>query len=164
VLTVLLIVHYYRSRRGAKAILNRLRDEINANYGYIGGKPRINKGPCGRFAKAFREEWNTRFSKKINIAFVMSRDGSICYHVLVKLPDGRYFDGGNGVMSRWRLLMRFPLASSVEEMVEFDPYLLSYRTNGLNRDYPYCPNYSDCTTAMIIKKHLALLAKKSDEF
>src|SRR5438045_7408624 len=79
--------------------LAELRDEINSHYGFREGVPRVNLGPCGRVARDFREEWNATFSQKINIAFVMSADKSQCYHVLVKLPDGRFFDGGNGVMS-----------------------------------------------------------------
>jgi hypothetical protein len=47
----------------------------------------------------FREEWNARFKKRVNIVFVMTFDGDHCMHVLVKLPDGNYFDGGNGVIS-----------------------------------------------------------------
>lgn len=37
------------------AILNHLRDEINANYGYNSTTPRVNCGPCIRFAIAFRD-------------------------------------------------------------------------------------------------------------
>src|SRR5689334_10854857 len=85
-------------------VLNELRNEINSQYGLRDGVPRINLGPCGRFAKAFREEWNVRFSRKTHIAFVMSQDDSVCHHVLVQLPDGRYFDGGNGVMSEQALV------------------------------------------------------------
>src|SRR6476620_2759174 len=69
------------------AVLNHLRNEIDFNYGDRDGTPRINLGPCGRFAKAFREEWNARFPNHINIVFVMSPDGTYCHHVLVKLPD-----------------------------------------------------------------------------
>lgn len=85
------------------AALNRLRDDVNAAYGYREGVPRVNLGPCGRFAKAVREQWNARFSEKINIAFVMSQDNSMCHHVVVRLPDGSYFDGGNGVITREKL-------------------------------------------------------------
>jgi hypothetical protein len=64
---------YYRLRRNRRvAVLNSLRDDINAHYGYRNGAPCINWGPCGRFAKAFREQWNARFREKINIAFVMA--------------------------------------------------------------------------------------------
>ena len=37
------------------APLNSLHNEINIVYGYFDGKPRINLGPCGRFARDFRE-------------------------------------------------------------------------------------------------------------
>src|SRR5206468_12387765 len=97
------------------AALNRLRDDINSLYGFREGAPRINLGPCGRFAKAFREEWNARFTPKINIVFVMANDDSQCFHVLVRLPDGRYYDGGNGVMSADTLLAIYP-KSRIEEM------------------------------------------------
>jgi hypothetical protein len=46
-------------------VLNRLRDDLNAQYGYREGVPRINLGPCGRFAKAFREQWNTRLPETV---------------------------------------------------------------------------------------------------
>lgn len=32
-------------------VLNELSNEINSTYGYKDGIPRINIGPCGRFAK-----------------------------------------------------------------------------------------------------------------
>ena len=38
--------------------LNALRNDINARYGYRDGAPRINLGPCGRFARDFRVRWN----------------------------------------------------------------------------------------------------------
>src|SRR6187401_2783996 len=56
------------------AVLNELRDEINLTYGFVDGGPRINRGPCGRFARIFHEQWNARFKEKINIVFVMMPD------------------------------------------------------------------------------------------
>ncbi|HLK56897.1 MAG TPA: hypothetical protein VKU00_10045, partial [Chthonomonadaceae bacterium] len=47
------------------AVLNRLQDEINAAYGFRDGAPRINLGPCGRFARDFRERWKARFREEI---------------------------------------------------------------------------------------------------
>ena len=41
------------------AVLNALRNEINENYGFERGWPRVNRGPCGRFAKIFHEEWKS---------------------------------------------------------------------------------------------------------
>ena len=143
-------------------VLNALRDEINSVYGFVDGSPRINRGPCGRFAKLFREAWNARFKQKINIVFVMmpdKPDGVGCDHVLVKLPDGSYFDGGGGVMSAATLLKLFRAGDWIDEMKAFDLTLLDKRSYGLGRSYGLCPNYSDETTATIIEKHLVLLPK-----
>ena len=142
------------------AVLNGLRDEINSVYGFENGRPRINRGPCGRFAKAFFEQWNSRFPEKVTIAFVMmpdARDGVGCDHVLIKLPDGSYFDGGGGIMSTATLLQLFSPDDRIEDTVDFDLALLDKRSYGLNRSYRLCPNYSDEVTARIIEKHLALL-------
>lgn len=141
------------------AVLNGLRDEVNLTYGYVDGWPRIDRGPCGRFAKLFHEKWNARFRHKINIVFVMWADGSVCDHVLVKLPDGSYYDGGNGVISGVTLLREFRKGDRIEEMEDFDLSLLDKRFYGLGRSYELCPNYSDEITANIIEKHLALLPK-----
>jgi hypothetical protein len=146
------------------AVLNRLRNEINSAYGFIDFFPRVNSGPCGRFAKAFRERWNTRFSDKVEIAFLYQREGltdagdPICPHILVKLPDGSYFDGGLGVVSERALLKQFP-STRIEEMKKFDLKLLDRNAGGLNRNYPKCPDYSDDTTAKLIDQHLSLLPK-----
>src|SRR5262245_56919121 len=86
------------------AVLNSLRNTVNQTYGFKDGKPRVNSGPCGRFAKTFREQWNARFRDPVNIVFVMTDELTGCYHVLVKLPDGQYFDGGNGVITGPALL------------------------------------------------------------
>jgi hypothetical protein len=144
------------------AVLNGLRNEINLVYGFENGWPRINRGPCGRFAKLFREHWNARFKHKINIVFVMMSDisdGVGCNHVLVRLPDGTYYDGGSGVVPGETLLRQFGPKDRIEEMVQFNLELLDKRSYGLNRSYGLCPNYSDETTARIIEKHLALLPK-----
>jgi len=145
------------------AALNRLRNEINANYGYRDGVPRINLGPCGPFARAFREQWNARFKEKINIAFVMvnAPAGEFCGHVLLKLPDGSCFDGGNGVVTERTLRLQFP-GSRIEEMKKFDLKILDKNSGGLSRDYPNCPNYSANTTSKLIESHLALLPKDID--
>jgi hypothetical protein len=64
--------YYHLTRHSRGAILNGLRDDINAHYGHREGVPCINGGPCGRLAKAFRQQWNARFREKVNIAFVMT--------------------------------------------------------------------------------------------
>jgi hypothetical protein len=151
------------------AVLNQLRDEINSCYGYTNGTPRINRGPCGRFAKAFREKWNARFNEKVNIAFVMETHSSLCVHVVVKFPDGRYFDGGNGVISAQELLRMCPHCR-IDEMIDFDlnllnqrcDNLLNRRCDGLDYVYPICPKYTDDLTASLIENHLTLLTNGID--
>jgi hypothetical protein len=133
----------------AVAALNELRDQINGQYGFREGTPRVNLGPCGRVARDFREQWNNHFDQNIHIAFVMSRDRSMCQHVLVRLPNGNYFDGGNGVMTPARLLQIYP-DCLIDEMTKFDAKLLDKRSYGLGREYPSCHNYSDEITARLI--------------
>jgi hypothetical protein len=132
-------------------VLNRLRDEVNAAYGFRGGTPRINLGPCGRFARDFRERWNARFrDRPAHIIFVMADDGSQCHHVLVRLPDG------NGVTTVAALLALYP-QSHIDDMTEFDPTLLDRRSYGLGRSYPECPNYSDDLTRRLVDHYLGML-------
>ena len=141
----------------AKA-LTALCEDINAAYGLRGNDPRVNLGPCGRFARDFRERWNARFPDKAHIIFVMSNDGTQCHHVLVRLPDGNCYDGGNGLMTEARLLTIYP-DSHVEDMIEFDLALLNLRSYGLGRNYPECPNYSDALTRDLIDRHLASIPR-----
>src|SRR5205823_1220156 len=112
------------SRPDRDTVLNGLRDELNANYGDMAGTPRINCGPCARFALAFRERWNARFRAKVHLVCVLSLDRGECGHVALKLPDGRYFDGGNGVLSEQGLRTLYA-GHPIEEMVEFDRGLLA---------------------------------------
>jgi hypothetical protein len=138
------------------ATLNQLRDEINTAYGFRDGSPRVNLGPCGRFARDFRERWNARFREEVHVIFVMADDGSQCHHVLVRLPDGNCYDGGNGVISEQALLTLYREAH-LEDMTRFDAALLDRRSYGLGRAYPECPNYSDDLTRRLIDRHLAML-------
>ena len=140
--------------------LNALRNDINSRYGFRNGTPRINLGPCGSFARDFRERWNARFPEPVTIAFIMSNsDISNCFHVLVRLPEGRYFDGGNGVMTEKFLSSRYP-DGHIEEMKDFDFQLLDKRSYGLGRTYSECPNYSDEFTRQVIEKRLSELLIK----
>jgi hypothetical protein len=161
-LVTLTVRNYCLVRLGRVAVLNHLQDEITANYGYLDGFPSINRGPCGRLAKAFREQWNARFRENVNIAFVMPNDGGECCHVLIRLADGSYFDGGNGVLSE-EMLLRLHRDSRIEEMTEFDPKLLNQRSGGLDRYYGRCPDYSDAVTSRIIENHLAQLPSDLDD-
>ena len=142
------------------AALNTLRSDITARCGFRNGAPRVNLGPCGRFARDFRERWNARFREPVTIAFIMSNsDTSNCHHVLVKLPDGKYFDGGNGVVTEDFLRTLYP-DSHIDEMKQFDDELLDTRSYGLRRNYPECPNYSDEFTRKVIEKRLSELQAK----
>ena len=84
----------------------------------------------------------------------MSSDGATCHHVLIRLPDGRYFDGGNGVMAEAAVLRMYS-ESRIEEMKDFDLNLLDQRSYGLGRTYLACPNYSDAFTQQAIEKRLS---------
>jgi hypothetical protein len=152
--------HSPRPRRSEARteVLNGLRDDINAAYGFRDSTPRVNLGPCGRFARDFHVRWNERFADKCHVAFVMSADGSVCHHVVVRLPEGRFYDGGNGVVDAADLLALYP-GSRLEDMPDFDATLLDRRSYGLARTYPECPNYSDAFTRRIIDRHLALLPR-----
>ena len=141
-------------------LLNSLRNDITARYGFLDGAPRVNLGPCGRFARDFRELWNARLRQPITIAFIMSNsDTSNCHHVVVKLPDGKYFDGGNGVVTEEFLRTLYP-DSHIDEMKRFDHDLLDKRSYGLGRAYPECANYSDEFTRGAIETRLSELLTK----
>jgi hypothetical protein len=142
----------------SREVLNLLKDDLNAHYGFRDGVPRINLGPCGRFARDFFERWNARFPVPATIAFVMSKSGAECHHVVVKFSDGTYYDGGNGLMTETYLLSLFP-GSHTEEMKSFDLELLDKRSYGLGRQYPVCPNYSDKLTQQAIDTRLDQLLK-----
>ena len=135
------------------AVLNQLRNDLTARYGFRDGAPRINLGPCGRFARDFRERWNARFRDPVNIAFIMSGEGGLCHHVLVALPYGGYFDGGNGVVTESFLATLYP-GSRIEMMKPFDLKLLDQRSYGLDRNYPECETYSDEFTREAIDRRL----------
>lgn len=164
VLAAIAVSRSSSDRANRLVVLNGLRDEINATYGRDeNGTPRVNCGPCGRFATAFREQWNARFQEHVNIACVMSPDAKQCGHVVLKFAAGHFFDGGNGLMTEKELRMLIPAECSIEEMVEFDWRLLDERVGGLyHQHYSHCPNYSDQLTAEIIRKHLARLASDVD--
>jgi len=138
------------------AVLNRLRNALISTYGCLEGWPRINLGPCGRFARDLYEQWNARFNEKVNIVFLMTQDGSTCNHIVVRLPDGNLYDGGFGVVTNESYQMIIP-DIRLDEMKDFDLTLLDKWSYGLNRNYPNCPNYSDDGTRKLIANHLAEL-------
>lgn len=138
------------------AMLNELRNDILVAYGTVDGWSRINMGPCGRFAHAFRDEWNKQFEDSVTIVFLMRPDRTECNHVLVRLPDGHLFDAGLGVMTDSALHVVMP-DNVFEEMPVFDYDLLDRRSYGLKRSYYNCPNYSDSVTATLLRRHFSKL-------
>ena len=144
--------HYQLERVAAS--LNALRNDICAEYGFRNGAPRVNLGPCGRFARDFRERWNARFHEPVEIAFIIANnDPANCFHVLIRLPDGNFFDGGSGVMTEAFLKALNP-NGRIETMTRFDYTTLDKRSYGLGRSYPECPNYSDKFTRRAIDTRL----------
>ncbi|RIV73274.1 hypothetical protein [Flagellimonas aequoris] len=143
------------------AVLNELRNELLLTYGTIDGWSRVDMGPCGEFAYAFYEEWNSRFKDSVNIVFMMKPDGSDCNHVLVRLPDKNLFDAGLGVMDESALKLVF-IESKIEDMVHFDYDLLEKWSYGLHRKYYNCPNYSDSLSRSILKRHFDKLALQNN--
>ncbi len=138
-------------------ILNKLSHEINKKYGYVTvegenfGEPAINSGPCGPFAKVFYEEWNKRFAQKVIISFVMELAANDCYHVLIRLPNNQFYDGGMGIHDETHYDSRF----KIEDMKVYDLKLLEQRSHGLERVYPrYCPNFDITYLRALIERYL----------
>ena len=140
--------------RREKGVLEDIRTDINETYGFLGDAPRINRGPCGRFAKLFYEEWNERFTRQVSISFIMSPDSLECYHVLIRMPNGDYYDGGNGILSKKKLVKKYEQGMYIIDMFEYDFELLNKMSYGLDRTYDRCPNYTDEKTKEIIETHL----------
>lgn len=150
---------FCRKKRETKRILSKLKDSINALYGLYEGAPCVNSGPCGNFANLFYQKWNKRFERKVSISFVMSPDSSECYHVLIKLPNGDYYDGGNGILTRKYIVQGYNEGMYIIDMLEYNYELLEEMSYGLERPYPRCPNYSVDETATIIDLHLDELSR-----
>lgn len=141
-------------------ILNSLSHEINELYGYVNiegdnfGEPAINSGPCGPFANAFYQIWNNKFSKRVNIVFIMVKNSDECWHVLIRLPGGLLYDGGFGVHSEDKYKNKL----NIEDMDEYDLDLLDKRSFGLDRKYPrYCPSFSLGDVTNLIEEHLGMI-------
>ncbi|MGB0578324.1 MAG: hypothetical protein ACPGVU_01355 [Limisphaerales bacterium] len=136
------------------AVLNELRDAINAELGYLNGGPTINQGPCANFASIFCQEWNSRFENKPSLLLV-SQGRSRPYHVLILLPDGHAFDGGHGILS---LPMVYTLADGdqVFETRQFD--LLERYFGGADRRFPRSPAYDPDRMRELVGRFLDRLA------
>ncbi|MCJ8289072.1 MAG: hypothetical protein HRT58_06615 [Crocinitomicaceae bacterium] len=147
-----------RKKGQIKQVLNNLKDSINEHYGLYEGASCVNSGPCGNFANLFYQKWNKRFDQKVSISFIMSADSSECYHVLIKLPDNDYYDGGNGILTKKYIIKAYEDGMYIIDMLEYDLELLDEKSYGLVREFPRCPNYSAEETSQIIDIHLDRLS------
>jgi hypothetical protein len=143
-------------------ILNQLSDEINKLYGYVTiagdnfGEPAINSGPCGPFANVFFKLWNQKFTEKVNIVFIIVKNSDECWHTLIRLPNGLFFDGGCGIHTEDKYKEQF----DIEDMIEYDIELLEKRSHGLNRKYPrYCPDFSIDIITNLIRNYLDIIKR-----
>jgi hypothetical protein len=138
--------------------LENIKSQINAEYGFHEGIPRINYGPCGVFAQVFFQQWNALFQEKVHICFVLTRSRDECDHVCICLPSGELYDGGIGVHTRDLYIPQFVL----EDMLQYDEPLLEKWSYGLDRTYPrFCPNFDRKFVERIIKSNLENLFEKT---
>lgn len=136
------------------AALDNIRNEINQEYGFQDGIPRINYGPCGVFAQVFFSAWNDLFTQKVHICFIMTTSRDECDHVCIGFPSGELYDGGIGLHSRQRYEPHFV----IDDMTEYDEALLEKWSYGLNRTYPrYCPTFSRDKVQRIVQSNLEKL-------
>lgn len=134
-----------------KITLEKIKKEINEEYGFHDGIPRINYGPCGVFAKIFFEKWNELFDKKIHICFILTLEKDECDHIVVRLPSGELYDGGIGIHSDNEHLNKF----LIDEMIDYDEQLLEKWSYGLDRAYPrFCPDFKREKVEKIIHSNL----------
>jgi hypothetical protein len=136
--------------------LDKIKESINAEYGFKNNFPRVNLGPCGPFAKTFFDIWNDLFPEKVTICFLFVRESKQCEHIFIRLPDGNYFDGGFGVVQPLEAAKFIP-GGYIEEMIEFNESELDKNAYGLNRKYAECPNYDHEKTRSIILSYLSPL-------
>ena len=141
--------------------LSALKTDVNLAFGFRSGHPRIDLGPCASFAREFYESWNKRFAKSapVKIAFVKILNNQYCRHVLIQLPNGMFFDGGLGVMTKQELEQLYrevggedDLTMFIEVMQNFDEATLDQ--NSVPDPYPDCPGYSPAKARKLIDAHL----------
>ena len=139
-------------------LLNKLSQSIHNLYGFsFDGSsgiavPSINLGPCGPFANEFYKQWNSRFINEVKIAFIMHQLPFECQHVLIKLPNSRLFDGGNGVHD-----FNIYKGNSAELVVmeKYDLKVLDKHAFGLIRTYPHIHHdFSISKISALIAKYL----------
>lgn len=135
-------------------VLDDIKNEINREYGFHDGIPRINYGPCGVFAHIFFNTWNQRFQHKVHICFIMTPTRDECDHVCICLPTGALYDGGIGIHSRADYEPQF----IIDDMINYDESVLEKWSYGLNRTYPrYRPNFRREFVERVVQTHLERL-------
>lgn len=140
-----------------KLALVNITNEINGNYGFQDGIPRINYGPCGVFAQIFFQTWNQRFEPKVHICFVMTKSRDECDHVCICLPTGELYDGGIGIHRRQDYDPEF----IIDDMIDYDEAVLDKWSYGLDRAYPrYCPDFDRDTVQRIVNSNLEKLTSE----
>lgn len=134
-----------------KEVLQKITEEINNEYGFHDGIPRINYGPCGVFAQIFFKKWNELFKNKVHICFILTPSKDECDHVLIRLPSGDLYDGGVGIHTEEEYGSKF----LIEEMLEYDEALLEKWSYGLARIYPrFCPHFDRNFIKKIVNSNL----------
>lgn len=136
--------------------LEIIKEEINQEFGFQDGLPRINYGPCGVFAHVFYKKWNALFKKKVRICFLFAKSKIECNHVLIRLPSGELYDGGLGVHRDEHYNGDYVLA----EMKGYDEALLNKWSYGLKRNYDFCPEFKRQNVEKIVHQHLEDLSRK----
>ncbi len=136
--------------------LEKIKDEINAEYGFQGTIPRINHGPCGVFSQIFIKKWNELFEDKVHICFILTKTKDDCDHILIRLPFGELYDGGVGIHPESEYTTEF----LIEEMLEYDEALLEKWSYGLDRTYPkFCPDFDRNFVEQTIQQNLQQLVQ-----
>ena len=139
-----------------KEVLQKIKDEINNEYGFHDEIPRINYGPCGVFAQIFFKKWNELFKEKVHICFILTQSKDECDHVLIRLPSGELYDGGIGVHSDKQYKTKF----LIEEMINYDEEILEKWSYGLDRTYPrFCPHFDREFVEKIVNSNLDYLSR-----
>jgi hypothetical protein len=96
--------------------LENIKAEINSEYGFQDGIPRINYGPCAVFAQIFFNIWTELFEEKVHICFVMTQSRNECDHVCIRLPSAQLYDGGIGIHTHHEYVPQFV----IDEMLVYD--------------------------------------------
>jgi hypothetical protein len=153
---------FVEEARLVKALID-LKIALNNEFGFLNGHPRVSMGPCGELAREFHDSWNERFTIPCRIAFIKILNDQVCRHVLIRLPDGTYFDAGRGVMEESELTRLYREVNGeddesmhIEVMATFDE--AEFKANTVSGPYPDCPGYSSTAARRLIDNHLGRVA------